>query len=193
MVLPGAVLFPNAMMPLFIFEPRYRAMLTTTLETNRMFCVAMQRAGINDWTSTADFHDIAGIGLVRASVARDDGTSHLVLQGVARARFVDFIQDAPYVVAQVSELASISTPSADTPILSRRVLGICAVHRTLGVRIPDKVARQLIDSSDQPSILSDLVAHALIKDSARRQQLLEIQNVDDRLRALIEHLNAEAP
>ena len=43
MILGEASLFPQAMMPLFIFEPRYRDMLAESLETHRMFCLAMQR------------------------------------------------------------------------------------------------------------------------------------------------------
>ena len=43
MTLPTATLFPQALLPLYIFEPRYRQMLTDTLKAGRMFSVAMQR------------------------------------------------------------------------------------------------------------------------------------------------------
>ena len=45
MPLPGAVLFPHALLPLYIFEPRYRQMLADALHSNRMFSVAMQKPG----------------------------------------------------------------------------------------------------------------------------------------------------
>ena len=45
MTLPSATLFPQALLPLYIFEPRYRQMLTDMLRTERMFTVAMQKPG----------------------------------------------------------------------------------------------------------------------------------------------------
>ena len=45
MTLPNATLFPQALLPLYIFEPRYRQMLADALHSNRMFSVAMQRPG----------------------------------------------------------------------------------------------------------------------------------------------------
>src|SRR5215471_18893756 len=45
MTLPNATLFPQALLPLYIFEPRYRQMLAEALHTNRMFSVAMQKPG----------------------------------------------------------------------------------------------------------------------------------------------------
>src|SRR6267378_1924673 len=45
MTLPNATLFPQALLPLYIFEPRYRRMLVDSLHSDRMFSVAMQRPG----------------------------------------------------------------------------------------------------------------------------------------------------
>src|SRR6185503_9110204 len=45
MTLPSAILFPQALLPLYIFEPRYRRMLSDALSSHRMFSVAMQRPG----------------------------------------------------------------------------------------------------------------------------------------------------
>src|SRR5438132_1213313 len=80
MTLPNATLFPQALLPLYIFEQRYRQMLTDALHSNRMFSVAMQRPGnIRESPSP-----VAGLGLIRVSVGHRDGTSHLILQGIAR-------------------------------------------------------------------------------------------------------------
>ena len=80
MPLPGAVLFPHALLPLYIFEPRYRQMLEHALAHERIFA--------SHWSdrppglaSADDFFDVATIGLIRACVGRSDGTSNLVLQG----------------------------------------------------------------------------------------------------------------
>src|SRR5256886_16469437 len=80
MTLPNATLFPQALLPLYIFEPRYRQMLADALHSNRMFSVAMQKPG----STRESPSPVAGLGLIRVWVAHRDGTSHLCLQGVAR-------------------------------------------------------------------------------------------------------------
>ncbi|MEI6377638.1 MAG: LON peptidase substrate-binding domain-containing protein, partial [bacterium] len=61
MVLPGVTLFPNALLPLFIFEPRYRAMLDEALGAGRMLAMAMPRD-----EEESEVEMVAGVGLVRA-------------------------------------------------------------------------------------------------------------------------------
>src|SRR5690242_10614936 len=99
MVLPDAILFPQAMLPLYIFEPRYRRMLSDVLDSHRMFSVALQKPGRRATPSP-----VAGLGLVRASVGNRDGTSHLVLQGIARVRLAEPVRYKPYRVQKMKPL-----------------------------------------------------------------------------------------
>ena len=52
MTLPNAILFPQALLPLYIFEPQYRRMLSDALDTHRMFSVAMRKPGRRDTPHT---------------------------------------------------------------------------------------------------------------------------------------------
>src|SRR5438128_1642589 len=87
MPLPGAVLFPHALLPLYIFEPRYQEMLQHALEQHRIFCVTLIKPSCPEWHAPEDFFHVATAGLIRACVGRDDGTSNLILQGLHRVRF----------------------------------------------------------------------------------------------------------
>ncbi|MEY2584626.1 MAG: hypothetical protein QOD80_652, partial [Verrucomicrobiota bacterium] len=104
MPLPGALLFPNALLPLHIFEPRYQEMLELALREHRMFSVALIKPQRSQWKSTDDFFPVAGVGLIRACVGRGDGTSNLILQGLRRVRFSGFEQTAPFPVARIEPL-----------------------------------------------------------------------------------------
>src|ERR1043166_9773261 len=75
MTLPSATLFPQALLPLYIFEPRYRQMVADSLKTERMFSVAMQKPGRTRESPC----QVAGLGVIRVSVDHQDGTSHLIL------------------------------------------------------------------------------------------------------------------
>src|SRR5277367_7125474 len=92
MTLPNATLFPQALLPIYIFEPRYRQMLADALHSHRMFSVAMQKPG-NTRESPSP---VAGLGLIRVSVGHRDGTSHLILQGIARVQLTDTVSYKPY-------------------------------------------------------------------------------------------------
>src|SRR5436305_14996253 len=84
MPLTGELLFPHALLPLYIFEPRYRQMLDHSLARDRMFCVTLIKPDRLQWKSVDDFFHVATIGLIRACVGRGDGTSNLILQGLQR-------------------------------------------------------------------------------------------------------------
>ena len=100
MTLPNATLFPQALLPLYIFEPRYRQMLADSLNSNRMFSVAMQRPG----STRESPSPVAGLGLIRVSVGHRDGTSHLILQGLARVELESAVRYKPYRVQRIRPL-----------------------------------------------------------------------------------------
>src|SRR2546423_356675 len=103
MTLPNATLFPQALLPLYIFEPRYRQMLADALHSNRMFSVAMQKRG-NTRESPSP---VAGLGLIRVSVGHKDGTSPLFLQGLTRVELQDTVRYKPY---RVQRIRALKTP-----------------------------------------------------------------------------------
>jgi Lon protease-like protein len=192
MVLPGAQLFPNALMPLYIFEPRYRQMLAWSLEQHRMFCIAPMKPGVSEAYSVSDFHHTVGLGLVRACVGREDGTSHLVLQGLARVKIVGFLQDAPFRIAEMRELPSQPTDMQESEELTAQLLEVCALLRASGATVPEALDKQLSQIED-PALLSDIVAHTFLRNPERRQAVFEELRVSTRTRMLIRYLLGEIP
>src|SRR5258707_14935758 len=91
MTLPNATLFPQALLPLYIFEPRYRRMLVDSPNADRMFSIAMQKPGPTRETPSA----IAGLGLIRVSVGHQDGTSHLIMQRIVRVQLLEPVRYKP--------------------------------------------------------------------------------------------------
>src|SRR2546421_6563127 len=179
MPLPGALLFPHALLPLYIFEPRYREMLDHALNQHRIFSVALIKPDRVQWQSPADFFHIAGVGLIRACVGRGDGTSNLILQGLERVRFTSFEQEAPFPIATIDPLESEAISSVETEALAAKVLELYSKFKGDGRQLPAKVDRYLSDLGD-PEMLADLVASTFITDSMRRQRVLEELCVNQR-------------
>ena len=192
MVLPGAVLFPNTVLPLRIFEPRYRAMLQWALEHDRMFCVALMKPGISDAKTDDGFFHTAGIGLVAASVTQPDATSNLMLQGLARVRFTGFTQQKPFRIATIERVSETSGSSSEAGALMKTLRDQCRAIRVQGTPLPDSFM-DLFDHITAPAALADTVANALISDPMQRQRLLEQPDSAERLRELSRILRAEFP
>lgn len=190
MVLPNALLFPNSLLPLHIFEPRYRVMLNWTLEHHRLFCIALTKRGREEWEGPEDFHHVAGVGLVRACVGREDGTSNLLLQGLARVKLTGFSEDYPFVLADIRELRSKPAEEFETEPLTAKVLALCAQLRARGAGVPESLDAQLAQI-DNAEVLGDVVAHTFLRDPFRRQDVFEELRVGERLRLLVRHLTVE--
>lgn len=191
MVLSNATLFPKTLLPLRMFEPRYLAMLAWCLERDRVFSVALMRPGISEAKSPADFHEVAGLGLIRACVAQPDGTFHLVLQGLARVRFSGFVQAAPFRIAEMRELRSEGGDSVEAARLSRAILERCGKLRKMGAEVPAGFDEQLAKVSN-PELVADIVAHTFLLDPERRQKILEQLDVAERLQMLLGFLHADS-
>lgn len=190
MPLPGALLFPHALLPLYVFEPRYQEMLEHALKEHRMFSVALLKPQRTQWNSTGDFFPVAGVGLIRACVGRGDGTSNLILQGLQRVRFTGFEQSSPFPIACIEPLKSEATPSVETEALGAKVLELYSKLKDSGRQLPEKVDQYLSHLGDM-EMLADLMAATFINDPLRRQQLLEELSLKQRLRLVIQYLREE--
>ena len=205
MILSNATLFPQALLPLYIFEPRYRRMLADTLKTHRMFAVAMLRPGATRESPAP----IAGLGVVRVAVEHQDATSHLILQGLARVQLCEAVRYKPYRKHRVELL---STPPCDTvavDALVDKLRELLEQRIELGLPFPFPVAPapgsdttktsgisaqevlKYLGAIKDPEQLADLVSCAVLPGARERQTILETVAVDTRLRRLIQFLLAD--
>src|SRR5512140_489290 len=132
MTLPNATLFPQALLPLYIFEPRYRQMLADALHSTRVFSVAMQKPG----TSRESPSPVAGLGLIRVSVGHRDGTSHLILQGLTRVELEDTIRYKPYRIQRIKPLATPPCDNVKVDALVAKLRELLEERVNLGLPFP---------------------------------------------------------
>jgi Lon protease-like protein len=132
MTLPEATLFPQALLPLYIFEPRYRQMLADALHSNRMLAIAMQKPG----NSREVPMPVAGLGLIRVSVGHRDGTSHLILQGIARVELEQAVRYRPYRIHRIKALHTPPCDSVAADALLAKVRELLQERVRLGLKFP---------------------------------------------------------
>jgi len=202
MTLPNVTLFPQALLPLYVFEKRYRRMLIDSLETHRTFIVAMQKPGKTRETPSS----IAGLGLVRVAVDNPDGTSHLILQGLSRVQLGEVVNYRPYRIHRIQPLATPQQDNVTIDALVAKVRDLVIERVQLSVEPPKKtvpkkekqpsllsmkeVVRYLQDLDDADQV-ADLVSCALLPSPVERQTILETVEVVPRLKHLIHFLMAE--
>src|SRR5262245_43221541 len=190
MPLPGAVLFPHALLPLYVFEPRYRKMLEHALQHHRMFCVTLIKPSCPDWHAPEDFFHRATAGLIRACVGRSNGTSNLILQGLQRVRFTSFEQAKPFPIASIDAVESHDPTSVETEALGAKVIELYGSLKHDRRQLPAQLDRYLSEVRDL-DMLADLMASTFVNDPLRRQRLLEERSATLRLRFLIRYFRDE--
>ena len=175
MVLPLCAFLPHGLLPLHIFEERYREMLRHALFTDRIFCVAMK--GEEPDGEVAGF---GTAGLIRACVRNADGTSNLLLQGLKRVRYLRWIEGRPFPEAEVEEVRTeVRDPVACRVWAGKIVEWACRLGGGQGL-----LCQQFLDhlaGLDDPEPIADLVASNFIRCPHRTQELVECRVLDDRI------------
>ncbi len=177
MTLSSAVLFPQAMMPLFVFEPRYREMLRQVLAHDRIFAVAALDESSDLARELETPHTIAGVGMIRACKTNEDGTSHLILQGLARVELEAIVSEAPYRTARIRQVFSKPGGSFDLmDSIQPDIISLIQAQINLGAPIPKEVI-QFLNSIPQAESMLDLAIATLCHASDLKQELLEKRGI----------------
>jgi Lon protease-like protein len=180
MILPDCTLFPHGGLPLFIFEERYRQMLDQALEGDCVFAVARQ--------SGSHAASVGTVGLVRASREREDGTSELLLHGVIRVRFTEWLEDEVFPSALIEPLFGQPLEKDKNMAAMAALRG--SVEDVLS-GVPEEVRNgvlNLLNQADDAGLMADLAAQQLVQDPDLRQLLLETIPVGERVALLCQFL-----
>ncbi|MBK1883405.1 LON peptidase substrate-binding domain-containing protein [Luteolibacter pohnpeiensis] len=187
MLLPDCTLFPHGGLPLRIFEPRYREMLERALEGDCFFAIARRVADEGEDLAECAAK-IGTIGLVRASREQEDGTSELLLHGVMRVRFTQWHPEYSYPCASIQPQLLYFDPENQAEAAMKTLRG--AVEDAIR-ELPDEVQKgilSLLDRSDGPGLMTDIVSQQFVHDPDLRQHLLELDSAGERIPLLCEYL-----
>jgi uncharacterized protein len=180
--LPNAVLFPHALLPLHIFEDRYRAMVRDVLSGSRCLAIGLLLPEAGEDDELPAVQPIAGVGEVVMAHELPDGRFNLVVRGRARVHIDrELPSGRPYRLVTATELPDY--PIADAGEIADADQTLRALIGRLADAIPEggELLRQVVAAQETPAELVDGVASALIVDPALRQRLLETRDVSARL------------
>jgi Lon protease-like protein len=186
--LPSVQLFPHAILPLHIFEPRYRELLHDAMASDRRFAIAVLT---DDYDPSEDgpgrrpaIRPVCGVGEVIAHEPLPDGRSNILLHGLARVRILEELPPAhEYRLVRAVPLVDRYPAGVD---LGPTQHALIALSDQLAERLPEggDTLRALVRSQPDPAALSDVLAATLVTDPEERQALLENLDVNMRMEAV---------
>lgn len=167
--LPSLVFFPETRVPLHIFEPRYREMVTDSLKGESMIGMALLKPGWErSYFGEPPVHAHGTIGEIEQAVEYDDGRYDIVLKGLVRYRVIEHVENQPYRLARV-----IADPEfhSDPPVEEMRKLELRQISRQYLSHFKDSNVPEL-ETSSLAAIVNALIM-ALNLEPESKQKLLE--------------------
>jgi Lon protease-like protein len=183
--LPAAVLFPGMLLPLHVFELRYRAMTEHVLGGSKQMAVVLIASGPSDAHGQPAIARVAGVGEIVHHQALSDGRYNIVLSGMARVTLEELPFVGPFRRARAAVLPSSEGPVSDADFAA---LVYSATRFATQLRQRDSDFELRLPKFQDAGTTVDACAHQLIIESDERQQILETLDVGARVRRCIQAL-----
>ena len=186
--LPDVQLFPGAILPLHIFEPRYVEMVDHVLESpDNALAIATLRPGYEaDYQGRPPVYGVMGVGSVVAAERKSDGRWNLLVKGLVRARLVDEY-DADRAFREINAERIDDTQMIPGDPLEDRLRSLINQLADISTGAKDALNLILAQAQNGAELTNLLGAHAC-SDSALRRRMLECPNVNTRLKMACQHM-----
>jgi ATP-dependent Lon protease len=188
--LKDTVVFPDSVLPLAIGQERSVRLVDDVVSGNRLLALVAAKDADIETPGWDDLHEVGTAAVVQKMLRVPDGSLRILVQGIRRIRLVDKLQDEPYLVGRFIEVPDVYEETPQTQALSQNVQNLFARLIGLVPYLPEELALAAANVDD-PSALCHLVASTLRLKTDEKQQLLELDDVEKRLRSVLVILNRE--
>ena len=188
--LKETVVFPESMTPLAIGQERSIKLIDDVVGADRLLALVTVRNPEAEAPGWDDLYEVGTAAVVHKMIRVPDGTLRILVQGLRRIKIEHRVADDPYLVGEFVELPDEIEQTKELEALTRNVQGLFGRIIALVPYLPEEL--QLAAANvDDPSALASLVASTLRLKTEEKQQLLELVDVEQRLRAVSAILNRE--
>lgn len=184
----NAVLFPGMVLPLHIFEPRYRLMVKQCLEEEKPFGVVLVQP--ESVLGEERPYQVGTTARIMAAERLDDGRYNLLTEGGKRFRILEEHREQPYLSALVEEFCDTPTALEAAEALYRKASALFQRYIRVMLAVAGKEQLRL-ELPDEAEGLSYLIGYCLDLSDAEKQHLLELTSTPERLRLEIDILKRE--
>ena len=182
--LTNSVLFPQGLAPLFVGQPQSHAALDAALAADRRVLAVARRSDDQEIVHGTDLYTV-GVEAQVTRVARlPDGTLNVLLRGLQRMEILAVVQDEPMLLARGCGLEEPAQDAVQLEALRRSVLAQFEKVADLSRTLPEN-AYMAACSTDGPAALADFIAANLPLPVDKRQEVLELLDLSERLRLVL--------
>ncbi len=185
------VVFPYMVLPLFVGREMSIKAIEVALEGNRMIFLTSQKDINVENPSPSDLYSVGTVGVIMRMLKLPDGRIKILVQGVARAKTVKFLQKEPYYQVEIKAFTDVAAEAnIETEALMRNVKEQIEKLVSFGkVILPDIMV--VIENVDDPGKLADLAVANMGLKVEQAQEILEITDPLQRIKRINEALGKE--
>jgi ATP-dependent Lon protease len=188
--LKETVVFPESMTPLAIGQERSIQLIDDVVGGDRLIALVTVRNDEADVPGWDDLYEIGTAAVVHKMIRVPDGTMRILVQGLRRMRLERRALDEPYLVGEFVEVPDRLEETKEVEALTRNVQTLFGQIVGLAPYLPEEL--QIAAANvDDPSALCYLVASTIRLKTEEKQKLLELVDVEARLREVLLILNRE--
>ncbi len=191
-VLPlrDVVVYPHMVIPLFVGRDKSIKALERAMDETKQILLVAQKSAADDNPSPEDIHAIGTISNILQLLRLPDGTIKVLVEGVQRARIVQFEDLGHMYAAETEALEPEPIPAREGEVLSRSLLNQFDQYVKLNKKVPPEIISSL-SSIDDPSRLADTIAAHMSIKLQDKQRILEMVDLRERLDQLIVLMETE--
>lgn len=184
--LPDAVFFPHTLMPLHVFEPRYKDMITDVLAGDQRLGIVQLRPGWDeDYYGAPPVYKMLGVGEIIDHHQMEDGRYDIIVQGMFRAHILSEAMHGDYRTAEV-EVIHENLEDTDAEEVMWVHGRLFELYHKLSAALPDTVrtVQPILGESPSPGALIDAMASIFVENAYDRQGILSERDIARRQRLL---------
>jgi len=191
-VLPlrDVVVFPHMVIPLFVGRRKSIRALETAMESGKQIMLVAQKSASDDDPGVEAIHAIGTVANILQLLKLPDGTVKVLVEGERRAVILQYLETEEQFSAKTALLASEPVADREGEALTRSVLTEFDQYVKLNMKIPPEILTSLAGIDDASRLADTIAAHLSLKIE-EKQQILEIQNVRDRLERILAVMETE--
>ena len=191
-VLPlrDVVVYPHMVIPLFVGREKSIRALERAMEDGKQILLVAQKSAGDDNPQPGDIHVVGTVSNILQLLKLPDGTIKVLVEGVQRARIVDFVETDDLYAANCAMIEPEEVSGREAEVLSRSLMTQFEQYVKLNKKVPPEIISSL-SSIDDPSRLADTIAAHMAIKIQDKQEVLEILPLRERLEHLIHLMESE--
>ncbi|NVJ66564.1 MAG: endopeptidase La [Gammaproteobacteria bacterium] len=188
--LRDVVVFPHMVIPLFVGREKSIQALEAATNGDKQVMLVAQKEASEDMPEPDQIFDYGCVATILQMLKLPDGNVKVLVEGVQRAKVVQYTETEPMYIAEVETVANVSLNPAEEDGLARAALSNFDKYVKLNKKVPSEILTSL-SGIDEPSRLADSIAAHMALNIQDKQQILEMHNTSERLEHLMSKMEGE--